>query len=375
MLYVKRFINFILDLVGWKNEVSEPTPPKRRRYKKRQPYFKFKDGQAMSFPQTLSELLDNLQKMFKVIQLPVWSSWIPADERVAFTRLGIYVPHPFEFDWPKQGEQVCVKSLEILPTMIALALPHEDEEDKVWPHVFFCFKLSRLPLGVEPLKGHPYRVGMVLNIYEKTLWLTMYMVIDKKTGELRICKEERHEIVTVGKNKTSMSYNRRWNGNPAMYFAHNFEKQTIDNVDHTYKCLFKTAFDWWVERKDQSWNVAVKKGKQKLTFAIGRSETKKYFADRDKTVNKKKIIHFVREHERTVKGRTVTIKEHLRGLDKFVWNGYSCVVTAPKFSLVSSAVFNLTPTEVDDDAANSSEFVGASKLVEFLNEHEERRYK
>jgi hypothetical protein len=76
-----------------------------------------------------------------------------------------------------------------------------------------------------------------------------------------------------------------------------------------------------------------------------------------------------------VRNKSITIKEHLRGLDTFSWNGYDCKVTAPKFSDVTSVIFQIPGIEVDETNIERGEFVGAKKLAEILSNNEERRFK
>jgi len=378
MYYVKRFLDYIFDLIGYKREMPQTEQPSQpvivKQRKKRTPFRINSEGETSTFPSNFSDLLDSLKKMFEVIQLPTVMSWIPADERVAFVRLGIYVPHPWEMRWVDFGNKVCVDNIKFMPAMMAVAFPHADSEDQIFPHVFFCFKLTRLPFGVQPLKGHPYRVGVVYKLDEKLLWVTMHIVVDVDTGELKICREAKQAIVDV-KDRHRTRYNKRWNGDPCLIDGHDPDKYSPEEYLHHYKVTFKNVFDWWVGRRNESWNVAVKKNKRKLTFSIGRTETKRYFADRDKTVNKKKIIHYVTEHQRMVRNKSITIKEHLRGLDTFSWNGYDCKVTAPKFSDVTSVIFQIPGIEVDETNIERGEFVGAKKLAEILSNNEERRFK
>jgi len=378
MYYVKRFLDYIFNLVGYKREMPQPEQPSQpvvvKQRKKRTPFYTYDDGEKSSFPSTLSDLLDSLKKMFEVIQLPTAMSWIPADERVAFVRLGIYVPHPWEMRWVKYGNPVCVDNTKILPAMMAVAFPHNDSEKHLCPHILFCFKLNKLPYGVQPLKGHPYRVGAVYNLDGKLIWMTMHIVIDPETGEITTCREAKQAIVDVG-DKHRTRYNKKWSGDPSLIDSHDPEKYTKDEYLHTYKVTFKSVFDWWVGRRTESWNVSVKKNNRKLTFSIGRAETKRYFADRDKTVNKKKIIHYVTQHQRMVRNKSITIKEHLRGLDTFSWNGYDCKVTAPKFSDVTSVIFQIPGIEVDETNIERGKFVGAKQLAEILSNNEERRFK
>jgi len=374
----------VLGLFGPKHEpievveaVETPTEPKKPR-KKRTPFYIAPDGKSLSFSESFSELLTSLKWMFEIIQLPTRDSWITADERVGFSRLGIYIPHPFELLLVPDGEDVLVESLDSLPAMMAVAFPHQDGEDRIAPHIFFALKISKLPMGVEPLPGHAYKFGEVIKVYGKLMWMVMYVVIDKKTGKVSVCREMRQEIVSV-RDRHGTYYNKRWNGNPAMMYPHEAENKDLQAVLHHYKITFKNVFDWWTQRKDKSWNVSTKLGKRRLVFSLDRMDTKKYFADRDLTIQtetgkRKKIIHFVSEHERTVKDKKVVIKEHLRGLNKFTWNGYDCVVTAPKFSSLNTVVFDIAPEEEEDLAHlmdKDIKLVGMAKVAEILANEEE----
>jgi len=384
MYYVKRFISYVLGLFGSKHEpievveaVETPTEPKKPR-KKRTSYYTAPDGKNISFSESFSELLTSLKCMFEIIQLPTRISWITADERVGFSRLGIYIPHPFELLLVPDGEDVLVKSLDSLPAMMAVAFPHQDHTDWVSPHIFFCLKISKLPMGVEPLPGHAYKFGEVVKLDGKLIWVVMFVVIDKHTGKVSICREMRQEIVSV-RDRHGTYYNKRWNGRPAMLGVHEMENKDMQAVQHFYKIIFKNVFDWWTQRKDKSWNVSTKLGKRRLVFSLDRMDTKKYFADRDLTIQtetgkRKKIIHFVSEHERTVKDKKVVIKEHLRGLNKFTWNEYDCVVTAPKFSNLNTVVFDIAPEEEEDLAHlmdKDVKLVGMAKVAEILANEEE----
>lgn len=377
MYYIKKFLAYIKDFFSPKYEpIETPVVKEKKVRKKRTPFYVYKsDGRSVSFSESFAELLGNLKHMFGIIELPTSWSWIPADERVGFTRLGIYVPHPWEMTMIEDGETVAVENMDSLPTMMAVAFPHEDTEDKTAPQIFFALKLTKLPMGVEPLPGHPYKFGEVVKLDGKLMWLVMYVVIDKKTGEISVCREHRQQVVSV-KDRYRTHYNKRWNGNPAMMYPHEAEHKNMEEILHHYKAIFKNVFDWWTQRKDESWNVAVKQGKRRLVFSLGRMDTKRYFADRDLSVQtstgkRKKIIHFVSQHDRIINGKKVIIKEHLRGLNKFTWNGYDCVVTAPKFSKVSTAMFDVAPTELPEVVEDGVTMVGMTKVVDILIKQEE----
>ena len=108
---------------------------------------------------------------------------------------------------------------------------------------------------------------------------------------------------------------------------------------------------------------------------MDKSLTKKYFADRDKTIKtasgrNKKIVHYVKEHERDYKGKKTIVKEHIRGVSKFTWNGYECLVTAPEFHSLPTAQFNVGAEDVEQLTEG---YVSASKVGHILASAEERR--
>jgi len=129
--------------------------------------------------------------------------------------------------------------------------------------------------------------------------------------------------------------------------------------------------EWWSAR-DNRWNVVVKKSGERITFGVDNSQTPFYFKDRDKSIKTvngqtKKIVHYVKEHERRVNKKIIVIKEHIRGLQEFDWSGYNCQVISPKFQSKTSASFTLG----GDEDLQSSNVIYLSKLGKILAESEE----
>ena len=140
------------------------------------------------------------------------------------------------------------------------------------------------------------------------------------------------------------------------------------------KNSFRACFNWWINRQER-WSVAVKKGGDRVTFSVDKSLTKKYFADRDKTVKTvngqtKKIIHYVRGHDRNQNGKITKVKEHIRGLNSFIWKSYNCLVTAPEFQTLPTAQFDVAPEEKEEWERG---YISASKVGKLLSDTEERR--
>jgi hypothetical protein len=126
--------------------------------------------------------------------------------------------------------------------------------------------------------------------------------------------------------------------------------------------------------REERWNVIVRKNGERVTFGVNNKDTPYFFKNRDKTVTQngetKRIVHYVKEHERTIKGKAKTIKEHIRGLHDFNWNGYQCKVVSPKLEAETAASF-LSPAE--DVEKDLSETVYLSKVGKLLADFEERK--
>ena len=390
MLFLKRFFSYIQGwFLGGKEDaiqttIDEPNPPPKRKYKNRTPFFTLGEGEdqiKQSFPQSFSELLDNLESMFAKIKLPTKFSDLHADERVGLTRLGIYLPHPWFADNPAVVKQPRVKELTKLPAIVCVAFPHQvngcleptndDTNDRCSPHLLYAIKAKNIPLGVQAVSGIPYKVGMAFDFKGKLLWYSLWASIDPMTGQITFCRELRHKACTF---KNGGGYMQRINKLPAIFDADEEVKRSAEAQYHIYEVLFAQVFNWWIERKDKSWSVAVNNNKQRMTFSINRNDTKKYFADRDKTIltstgKTKKIVHYVADHKRIVNGKDVFIKEHLRGERKFTWNGYDCVVAAPKFNELATVTFDTASS--DEDLLSDIKFIGLNKVAKLLAAYED----
>jgi hypothetical protein len=109
---------------------------------------------------------------------------------------------------------------------------------------------------------------------------------------------------------------------------------------------------------------------------VPQDDTKHFFADRDTTVTdasgkKKKIIHHVVQHERILEsGKISMVREHIRGLNKFDWQGYAVNVIAPKFHLTAQD-FSVGGYDEDDIPADKK-IVFGSKVGKMLADIEQR---
>lgn len=327
------------------------------------------------FPETLGELLDHLDHTFNAYKVSTYSGgWLTQDEIVGLKKLGAHVPNPWQTIWHDDGDKLKVNPKN-LPAMMFIAMPADHERankrNQVCPDFMFGIKHKKLPWNVEKISGVPYKIGMAYRMDKKLFWICAWVVVHRD-GSYEFCKEHTTKAVyvTKGRNK-GYAYNKKAFVKGALVED---EEENKRNGELGAKNFFKWMVDWWQGRTER-WSVAVKKSGDRVTFAVDKSLTKKYFADRDKTIKtasgrNKKIVHFVKEHERDYKGKKTTVKEHIRGVNKFTWKGYECLVTAPEFQSLVTAQFNASAYMVDED---NQDYLSASKVGLLLAREEDRR--
>jgi hypothetical protein len=208
----------------------------------------------------------------------------------------------------------------------------------------------------------------------------MYITVNRKTGEIKFCDELRVNQHTVPVKKSTA---RKSSGRSHTYFTKQWvhaqfledDRRSLQESRLYMANLFVTMHKWWADR-DSRWNVIVKKNGERVTFGVDNDKTPYYFKDRDKTIRTptgqaKKIVHYVKEHERQYADKTTTIKEHIRGLQEFEWTGYQCKVVSPKLESQTSATF----TFASDDEEKIENIVYLSKVGKLLADAEEKSNK
>lgn len=303
--------------------------------------------------ETFSELLDSLDDSFETMTIPnLRGHWLENSEVTAIKKLGVFVPTP----WLLEMQSVpSIPAGMVLPSICSAVLIRKrfDTHDKTHPRFVFAIKCPKLPHTVEKVIGTPYKFGYCVELTEREysgkpriMWVWCWMVVAPDRS-IVIPKERRastHIIRNGAKSKWSWVTQTHWK-DPAIMMP----EEGRDKAEHErlMKCIFRQALAWWTAREER-WSVGVRKGGKRMTFSIAPEHTAAYFADREKTVTvggkSKKIIHFVRQHER-INGSTV--REHVRGERHFVWRGYECAVTAPKLNgTIVTSSFALDGQEV-----------------------------
>lgn len=244
--------------------------------------------------------------------------------------------------------------------------------DWVYPDFAYASRLKKLPWHAEPLPGIAYECGLAFRFSSGHLfWMGFYITINPETGIVRACHELIHEPIEVPKRG---SYTRKkWAVSP---FASEAWGKNEDERNDALARIFANAFRFWQE-KDSMWSVGVRRDGRRVTFCVQPTDTKRYFKDRDKQAltssgKRRPIIHFVNEHDREVEpGKTVKVKEHIRGLRQFYWKGYECAVTAPQFHRWTSQAFDVAPEFEEDVAEVPKDFITMDRMGAILADMED----
>lgn len=371
---MKKIISFVVNwwrraLSYWvrREEISKaaaPAPRKPSRPKRRR----------NAIPETLAELLEHISIFFEQLKFPdAKHSWLPKDDRKGLRKIGIHVANPWLFRYV--DEEPLIDVSKPLPAILCIGIPRprdiqkqDEKNDLVYESIMFAIKMRRLPSGVTPHRGQPYMWGYAAQVDGEMVWLYALLTINEKTGRIYFCDEQRAIDVRIPiKNNADRSRFggarvisvRNWQKSVLLIdkFTRSSEGVLVAESEkesiHWAKLMLMNGFAWWGSR-EQRWSVSISFDDNRITFPVERENTKHYFADRDKSVKTpsgatKKIVHYVVTHDRRLaSGKTVTIKEHIRGLREFDWNGYHCLVTAPKFTseLVTSS-FPLPAEDLD----------------------------
>ena len=316
---------------------------------------------------TFSDLLDNLEHTFTSVKLPTMrESWLEQDSVIGLKKLGVHVPNPWTLDLNNKDTRVDVaKPLPAIMCISAATADSVNTKERLYPKIMFAVKLKKLPWHVTQKTGTPYQFGLAFDVEGKLYWIHMYMTVSRSTGEMQFCDELRVKAHKINRGKTF--FNKTWTSSAYL----EDDLRTVEENKRISKNLFVSMHEWWLER-DSRWNVVVKKNGDRVTFGVDNSQTAYYFKDRDKSIKTatgqtKKIVHYVKEHERKVGDKTTVVKEHIRGLQEFKWAGYQCQVVSPKLQAKTAAVFDMP----GDDEVGSENVIYLSKLGKMLADSEE----
>lgn len=362
----------------------EPAPPEAAPEKRK----RRRRGESKK---TLADLLDNLEVAFQKMRMPIdGNSWLDRGSILGLRRLGVYVPDPWELTWHDDPAQLRVDVNGLMPVFMAVSFSGEasfkefeanppKDKDIYTANTMFAVKREKTPFYVEQKKGVVYEFGYSF-ADTKNFWMRCFLVIDESTGEIHICDELKRKVHIIAAKQRRKgrpvhhSFTTKQWSDPYLLAADDL--CDLETRKLGAKNLFVAMLKWWRDR-DLRWSVGIKRGKDRVIFSVEPENTKTYFADRDKTVKTangqtKKIIHYVREHERVRNGKTISVREHIRGLREFNWKGHHCIITAPKFhKTILSNSWELTPMDEEETAAYKGKMVYAPGVAKKLVELEE----
>jgi len=376
---IKRLWNFLLSLFRKKEEIKEEIKAEIKAVEKkpRKKYTSHKQER-----ENFGDLLDNIEHSFENYKLPREpASWLNKDSIIGLKKLGAHIPNPFEVKWNKNEELIKLEWMTKFPAIMCIGINGENSGRMISPSFMFAIKQTKLPWYVAYHPGIPYEYGLAYPYQGKLFWVRVYLTVNKSTGKIEICDERRVVTSVIPSKSLHGKHNFGQNAQiksvkftiPAMFEDHDFKPEERKIIT---KNMFRQMFEWWIGR-DERWNVVVKHNGDRLTFGVPNDETKYYFKDRDRMVTEnghsRKIIHYVKEHERIYGDKTRVIKEHIRGLREFNWNGYQIQVVSPKYQQKTSANFTDPGMEIEED--EKSNVIYLSKLGKMLADFEERKYK
>lgn len=313
-----------------------------------------------SFPKTLSALLDNIEATFDNYTLKFSpNSWLSKDDCIGLRKLGAHIPQD---RLVPTNELVQTKSK---PSMFLVSSGSNSDVEGSMKYLF-GIKHKKLPWHVKRVDGVPYMFGMAHRYKKELFWIHGWIVVTPD-NKVVLCEELRHDRVRLPNGR---GYVRKKMDIPEL--AASLNEGDIPK-DEVVRMSFTAAFNWWVGRSER-WSVAVLSNGERLTFSVPKEDTKRYFVNRDKSVKTatgraKKIVHYVHEHDRIINGKTVKVKEHIRGLSVFNWNGYKCIVTAPELQNAVTITFDVLP--VEDDEAQANNVMHISKVGHLLAQRED----
>lgn len=287
--------------------------------------------------QTVRETLDNLDYHFSRLRIKdVRSSQNDWATRRALKKIGPYVVPP-GYEHPDDSKILHDKRPSIMFVAPDEKGMHEGIDaqyhgKKVFPEFYYAVKQKRTPWNVQWTDkiGEIYEIGIAYAAPEsvkkkETYWVSYFVNI---IGRHALPLKYRYSARRVLPNGISIPHKEWTYGNIA-------DGDPDEPLKDPYEWVSQTAhniFNFW-DAKREMWAVIVKKDGRRMNFSIPARDTKYYFKDRVKiktpSGRSKPIVHYVRGFVRENGQRVIP---HLRGLRRFVWNGYQVNVKNPELT-------------------------------------------
>lgn len=341
--------------------ITPPIQKKRRKYTK---------GRAKTIRKTLDGLDENFRELTRASDS---ASFFSKGVVRNMKKLGPYIP-PNDI-WgvdriPQIDPHKVYPSEMFVATNLGNKHKYKDDE-QASPNFLYAQRLKKAPHWVEPTKDTIYLVGLCWPVGEgsKNFWVYYYIAVDTGGNMRRLLWQKERYIPTNNGNSRARGYTQKYWERPDIFEDGEKDRESL------HITILALCMDFWNSR-NKMWNVIVKKNGVRMTFCIDTRDTKHYFKERElvttKTGARKKIIHFVEEHNRkTTRGETM-VREHIRGERQFNWKGYRCNVKAPRFPGITMDSFTVEGTQLDP-CESSKGYINADKLSAILTERLDER--
>jgi len=340
----------------WARPVAEPA--KAEEAKEIRPKRKYNKEKS----KTLSDLLDNLEYTFGAMKIDYEEmSLMGKGDIEGLKKFGVSViPNSLE----NAHETSKINDGIGFPSIIFLAHTEGQKGNKevMYPDFFYAIKQKKCPWFVAKKSGTIYNCGFGYRdvISNKTYWASFYATITKD-GEVLPTHYLAHGSISTPQG----GYTRRqWQ----LSSWKNWESKKQDE-NSIVTSMVAYHFNLWGSRKSM-WSTTVERDGVRAIFYVDHRDTKTYFKNRDKTVTEsgttKRIIHLVEEHERKYQnGHVAFISEHVRGLNKFTWNGFKCNVASPVHHLDARS-FKSESEDIDEQNVPEG-YVSTAKMADMLH--------
>lgn len=320
--------------------------------------------------QTIRELLNNLDLCYQRLSNKNFSEYTPKStikflNTVGPTVLPDWTVNAGVLPIPIKKRPAIIYLSNYLPTRYA-----KNDDEIIPPFAFFAVKTDKpyfVMTNTDDADFYEIGCGYIFDAKE-TVWGSGYIKVTKD-GEIifpKVLMYNHHKNYTQKTIETQ----------PIIKNSIKNKKLSQKDAEKNLAEIIKSSFFTWSQRQDY-WKVSTKKNKQRVTFLIDKKKTKYFFKDREieaytPTGQKKKIIHFVKEHIRQTTTKEIAIKAHLRGLREFVWLNYYCAVTAPKMHKFNIDDFELSAvTEKQSKGKNKT--ISGKATMKLLSKIEDQQ--
>lgn len=359
----------------------------KRRFGKSKPNKPKKKRRKIDRTWQLHELLERLEEEHDRYKLKKGFAVCPKSEWRGLRAMGAfvmpskerYIPNlylPDIYKMPEDWSDKALPHMMYVGWRIGRVMEKNDEEDFIPVTAVWAIKQpQKNDWNVQRIQGTRYLVGQIGEDLssQKEITVCSYVDLDFKCRLIRVPRLIIEKDVVLPKGG---GYCVKTWGVPEIHGADVYrtckeEFSSIEEVSaRVLVSCFGACYTAWMKRHDY-YQISTRRKKSKVTFCVDKGEQKFFFKDRKKTVmahdgKRKRIIHYVGAFTRS-NGQHV--KEHLRGIRQFFWNGYKVTISVPRFHL---QIHDFDAQSIDkEDMSEGEKYYTAKGTAKKLGEFEE----